>query len=1053
MLNGKAALFASVVIAWTAVAGPTVVPSVSTHGGLVVVLDAGRDEALTTFAGEERSLVHGLVRESAAVAALNRRLLEAGFAGRVTVSLWDGVRIPFVSDTVNVVVTDGERMTDDTRRVLAPYGRVVDRRGETVWTKPVPEDTDEWTHYLHTPGNNAVGQDRRVAAPRRVKWLAGPLMSRHHDHLPSLSAMVTSRGRLFTIFDEAPSASILFPPEWNLIARDAFNGLVLWKRGIDEWHPHLWPLKSMPATLPRRLVAVDDDIFVTLGITAPVSHLRAADGREMRVLQGSDRCEEILVTDETVLALRLTGRGPLDDLVDDVRGKKLDPRVSKFPTVRRLMAGSMSPLWLHADRRLLAYDRRQGSVRWHHDGTFAPLSLASDGERVCFHDGKAIVALDAGTGKRLWTSEDVPVWDKFYSWYGASLVLYEDIVLFAGAEKMTSRPTGTPSGARDTMTAFSAADGRKLWTGEHLASGYRSPEDLFVAQGLVWAPDSTGRTKSVLKGLDPRTGKVMRELDIDFRQGFHHRCHAGRATENYLIASKVGVNMVDFGSGAMTQDNWIRGSCGYGIMPANGMIYATPDPCNCFPESKLDGFAAMAGPDEELAAARRMPEDSLEQGTNVSDDPVAHAQSSGEWPTYRGSAARSGSTDMSLPASLDVAWTRDIGGTLSAPVVAGGQVFVASVEQHAVMAVDAAAGHVVWTHSAGGRVDSPPTVVGRRLYFGSADGTVTSLNANNGDRQWRRRPAPRDERIVNDGRIESIWPVHGAVLHHNALIYAVAGRSMFVDGGLVMVALDPLTGEVVHEQNHHLSGEKTRGLGGRPAKPDILSASGTNVFMRSMTYGLECLPDSKSRAMHLFASNGFLNNTWFHRAFWTYGRNFSAGSAGFTSTGNKYYSGRTMVFDESHVYGFGRTRYAWGSAFEYKLYRAGRPPLIEPTGPKEKTKGAKSGALKAIDWAVDLPILARSMVKAGDRLFLAGPKRLYDETAAVQALETPEGRARIAAQAGTWGRSAELLVVSAADGSIEGITPLDCAPVWDGMAVAEACLFISGGDGSLRCLK
>ena len=160
-----------------------------------------------------------------------------------------------------------------------------------------------------------------------------------------------------------------------------------------------------------------------------------------------------------------------------------------------------------------------------------------------------------------------------------------------------------------------------------------------------------------------------------------------------------------------------------------------------------------------------------------------------------------------------------------------------------------------------------------------------------------------------------------------------------------------------------------------------------------------------------------------------------------------------MVFDESHVYGFGRTRYAWGSAFEYKLYRAGRPPLIEPTGPKEKTKGAKSGALKAIDWAVDLPILARSMVKAGDRLFLAGPKRLYDETAAVQALETPEGRARIAAQAGTWGRSAELLVVSAADGSIEGITPLDCAPVWDGMAVAEACLFISGGDGSLRCLK
>ena len=41
----------------------------------------------------------------------------------------------------------------------------------------------------------------------------------------------------------------------DLIARDAFNGTVLWKQPIPSWHNHLWPLKSGPTQLARRLVA------------------------------------------------------------------------------------------------------------------------------------------------------------------------------------------------------------------------------------------------------------------------------------------------------------------------------------------------------------------------------------------------------------------------------------------------------------------------------------------------------------------------------------------------------------------------------------------------------------------------------------------------------------------------------------------------------------------------------------------------------------------------------------------------------------------------------
>ena len=51
--------------------------------------------------------------------------------------------------------------------------------------------------------------------------------------------MVSANGRNFYIFEEAPRASILIPPQWYLYARDAFNGTLLWKRPIQRWHEDL----------------------------------------------------------------------------------------------------------------------------------------------------------------------------------------------------------------------------------------------------------------------------------------------------------------------------------------------------------------------------------------------------------------------------------------------------------------------------------------------------------------------------------------------------------------------------------------------------------------------------------------------------------------------------------------------------------------------------------------------------------------------------------------------------------------------------------------------
>ncbi len=147
-------------------------------------------------------------------------------------------------------------------RVLAPNGVACLRRNG-AWTKtvkPWPADIDEWTHFLHGPGNNAVAQDRVVAPPRHLQWVGGPKWARHHNYLSSTSAMVSTHGRVFAIVDLGPASSLNLPSQWMLRARDAFNGVLLWERAIGPWEGDLRRFRSGPTELQRRLVAVDDRV-------------------------------------------------------------------------------------------------------------------------------------------------------------------------------------------------------------------------------------------------------------------------------------------------------------------------------------------------------------------------------------------------------------------------------------------------------------------------------------------------------------------------------------------------------------------------------------------------------------------------------------------------------------------------------------------------------------------------------------------------------------------------------------------------------------------------
>ena len=968
------------------------------RGGLVVHIGCGDGKLTAALRADDNYLVHGLDADPKNVADARRRIQAMGVYGKVSVARWRGDRLPYVDNLVNLIVADdlGGVAMQEVLRVLAPNGvAYVKRNGHWARTvKPRPETIDEWTHYMHDAGGNAVAHDSVVGPPRRLQWIGSPRWARHHDHMGSTSALVSTGGRIFYIFDEGPTASIVLPSKWSLIARDAFNGTILWKRPIDKWHVQLWPLKSGPALLPRRLVAVDDAVYVTLGLDAPLAALDAATGKTIWTCPGSDATEEIIASGGMLFAV----------LGDPTPSSSAD--TSAYPNMQMVRRGVGHERWGGGEKSILAVQADTGRVLWKKRHPAAPLTLASDGQRVFLHNREKVLCLDRKTGETLWTSEPLPVSSLTFSWFAPTLVVYDDVVLFAGGEKMIPH-----RGGEDTLTALSAKTGKKLWAAKHPPCGYQSPEDVLVADGLVWAGSTTsGSYDGVFQGLDPHTGEVKSQFPPDVETyWFHHRCYRSKATDRYLMPSRTGIEFLDVSKKHWIIHHWTRGACLYGIMPCNGLIYTPPHDCACYPESKQYGFSVLAAESKTARIPAEARQDArLEQGPAFGHvDHAGSASSGDDWPTYRHDAARSGATKTAVPAAVEPAWKADLGGKLSSLAIAGGKLFLAAVDTHTVHALDARSGKRLWSHTAGGRVDSPPTIWQGCVLFGSADGWVTCLRESDGELVWRFRGAPMDQRLTAFEQIESVWPVHGNVLVRDGVVSFVAGRSMFLDGGMRFLRLDAKTGrklsETILDDRDPATGKdlqvNVKILNMPVALPDVLSSDGKHVFMRSQMFDLKGKrlalgPHSgdpagqgsvqRGEGVHIFSPTGFLDGTWFHRSYWVCGRSFAGGHAGYHQAGKFAPSGRILASDGSRVYGFARKPkyYRWTTPLEYHLFASDRePPKVEGRVGK-----ANKGSLVRVEKSESLnptgkPLTVEAWVKAekpaGVVLARGGPSHGY----------------------------------------------------------------------------
>ncbi len=998
------------------------------HGGLIVQAGLQDTGLALSLAKATNVLVHGLVPDRDTLRKARQRIRDAGLYGRVSARSWRGQTLPYTDGMVNLLLVLDERVElaqDEIDRVLAPLGVAMIQRGDrlTSHRKARPADVDEWSHSRYDATGNAVSKDQRVGPPRFLQWEASPRWNRG----TKTSSLVSARGRIFFILNDSHFSSS--SRTWWLIARDAHNGIELWRHALAEWAGAKGGKKVGPAQAHRLLVAAGDRVYVTLGGSAPVSVLNAATGELIRALEGTGRAEEFILSDGVLVAL-------------------VNPNTPVG--LRRGQGQSM---------RLVAVSPDTGKLLWSHAADMIlPLTLAADGKQVVYHDGKVIQSVDLKTGSPRWasppTGQKVVVRDRANAdrpgaekstivlapQFAPTLIIYEDVVAFAGGRQ---------------LNVVSAADGRELWKSDYAPSNYSAPVDLFGFKKHLWGPDAgmnmwrpTADNLDV-NAYDPLTGEVKMSVKGKYGYRFqHHRCHQMKVVGNRVIAGRAGIEFLDTNTGKVAAHHWVRGSCHFGVLPANGLLYVPPHNCACYVRAKLTGFMALSAAPRPRSA-KTPDEQRLHRGPaygkTVADSVEGRA---GDWPTYRHDTARSGKATTRVGSELLLGWTAKLGATLTSPVIAGNRMYLASTDDHRLHALDATTGKVLWQHTFDGRIDSPPTVHEGLVLCGCRDGSVQALRATDGELVWRFLASPEERLIVSRGQLESIWPVSGSVLVVNNTVYFAAGKSSYLDGGIRLYGLEPHTGRKLVDTvlwtrqpdgSELLDEQSVDGF-----MNDILSSDGERIFMRHQI--LDLAGKAKpGRVTHLHSPDGYLSSDTTSRLVWTYAPMFTSPHQGafydLRLSRTLFPSGRILVEDEDTIYGFGQNHYdrlrpdpggKWALFAADK--KSGAPPGLSA---REYLKLARSGKQSVrFRWWKRIPIQAWAMVKTEDVLFVAGPRG--SSVTSQAALEGKAGGA--------------LLAVSPSDGRVLAEMSLPSAPVWDGMAAAGGNLYLTLANGQAICL-
>ncbi|MBI5725148.1 MAG: PQQ-binding-like beta-propeller repeat protein [Planctomycetes bacterium] len=921
----------------------------SARPGLCVHADCGGGTATAALALGGKNLVQGLTADEKQVAPARAHVASQKLSGRVTIDYHPLTCLPYADNLVNTLFLDDfpalqkkGLSVKEALRVTQPKGVIFFGKADATLSKdladagiknpqtaavegyarivkPWPADMDEWQQHRHDTTRTAVSADKLVNPSTSLQWVAGNMWA----HKP-ISQMVSANGRIFYYMPNDVE-KLKEQPGFTIEARDAFNGLFLWRTTGEGNKKNCYSL----------ITAAGDRVYTYLKADGPLVALDAATGKT----------------------------------------------VTTYPTGGTMVTVYKDILIFGQGVRDV-HDAKTGQKLWTGPAGYDPCIIGDDQIFTATKD--AIFCLDPKTGKTIWTT---PFGDNPR---GSGLFCYADGVLYC-----SGRDSGNVG--RGLNSAYSAKDGKFLWSYTYPLPGHGGRPDIWPIGGLAWVhrgdPAKAGENEAFI-GLDPKTGKESKTIDMP--KLVKHRCYAYNGTVNYLLGG--GMDFFDVAAGKVYSFHGGRGVCGFGYIPANGLVYTGPTLCECFAHIRgLTAFGSAPAPTaEELSAAKKS---RFLKGTAA---PQAGQPDKDDWPTFRRNPARAGSTEAPIPGSLAIKWEKKVGSRATAPVAAQGRIFAALPEDCGVVALDGKSGDILWQFTTSSPVNLPPTVSDGVVLFGCTDGWVYALSPGKGELIWRLRAAPLDRRIVGRERVESAWPVFGSVLAMNGTAYFAAGRHDETDGGIFLFAADIRTGQVVWEQRI-VRETLLQQVGVRAVDNemnDLLVSDGKTIFMYNKAF------DAKTGARTKDASSNFL---WGGTSGWLddmtlppYGWKHEMQRQRMIRTVGKRGSQNSIIVQ------------AGSKSFNINVDRG------------EITQGGADG--KKGGWSVKIPDGAcpKSILHAQDTLV-------------------------IAAAVGTSGKG-EIWIHSAADGSQTSKTELPAVPAFDAIAAIPGFVFVSTQDGRIICL-
>jgi outer membrane protein assembly factor BamB len=777
------------IVAWglAAVRGEPAEEILRTSGveaGLCVHLagdDAGAAALSAGLAKTGRFVVHHVARADAAVSAALKAAQEAGVCGPMTAERWTRGELPHADRLVNLlIVQSGAGVGDaELRRVLRPGGVALTRKGGgwDRYVQPWPEGMDEWTHQKHGPDHNPVSRDaiEMSRVPDQIRWIADTVEEWSHG-------VRLAGGRVF-IFGKN-----------DVTARDAFNGALLWSGtpGIAS--------SSSPGTPASRPIVTAKTIYGfgkggVLAVDAATGALKAAfkeagSPYDMILADGVLACRDekaVRGMDGETGKLLWTAEAP----EHPAKLEKPAKGGAAAYGAAQLFAGAGRVFFTAAEKGEVEIKDKKGAAT--KQAAFKP----------------RLVGVDLKTGKEVWRCDDPRIGPVPYP------VLYADGMLFIMNE---TGYLGIPTDGQGEPWVLRVRRWNREKTKLERSWGRVDGKTraFMYIDGMIWLGDSSGilygegeptaaekKTRGWI-GLDPRTGKQVKKVGYPDDKEWSGRCYDDIGSRDCILSQTM--EIVNVKDNSLKHIRGMRGQCGIGFILGCNAVFTPPNACiYCYPmirgalSYELRGDARLAVQDGER----------LEKGPAYGQAAAAAPPGgpTAEWPIYRANAGRTDATPAAVKAEgIASRWRTAVGGRCTQPTAAGDKVFTASVSSHRVIAADAGTGKIIWEFTAGGRVTMSPTIAGGLCLFGSHDGHVYCLRADDGALVWRFNAAPRHRRIVSGQQVESPWPVAGSVLVHAGAAVFLSGHLTVLDGGLHFWALDPATGAV--KFHHALSGIK-----------------------------------------------------------------------------------------------------------------------------------------------------------------------------------------------------------------------------------------------------